>query len=83
MATSHDPPRAGEGRPVYRRREVIGAAAGGTAALALGAAFWTDLLGGDASPRRPATGYGPLRPPDQNGVKLPDIKKPDGDQPHV
>jgi secreted PhoX family phosphatase len=66
-------PETGERQPAYRRREVIGAAAGGAAALALGAAFWTDLLGGDgASPRRPADGYGPLRSPDANGVRLPE-----------
>ena len=42
----------------------------GAAALALGPAFWRDAL---AAPATPGPGpYGPLRPPDANGLMLPE-----------
>jgi uncharacterized protein len=55
------------------RREVIGVAAGGAAAVALGAAFWDDLFGSASSAQlRPGPGYGPRRPPNELGLRLPD-----------
>jgi secreted PhoX family phosphatase len=55
------------------RREVIGAAAGGVAAVALGAKFWDDLFGSASSASlRPGPGYGPRRPPDELGLRLPE-----------
>jgi uncharacterized protein len=55
-----------------QRREFIGLGVGGVASLALGAAFWRGMLE-DPGPRRPrGGGYGPLRPPDENGIKLPE-----------
>ena len=45
---------------------------GGVAVVSLGAAFWDDLFGSAQSrPFRRGPGYGPLRPPDENGVRLP------------
>jgi secreted PhoX family phosphatase len=55
-----------------RRREFIGLGVGGVAAVSLGAAFWDQLFGSAASaPLRKGVGYGPRRPPDKNGVRLP------------
>ena len=57
-----------------RRRELIGLGVGGVAALSLGATFWREALGG-APARRPARrgrGYGPLGPPDEHGIRLPE-----------
>jgi uncharacterized protein len=55
-----------------RRREFIGLGVGGVAAVSLGAAFWDDLFGSaQSSQLRRGPGYGPLRPPDENGVRLP------------
>jgi uncharacterized protein len=55
-----------------RRREFIGLSVGGAAAVSLGAAFWDDLFGAAASRRlRRGPGYGPLGPPDENGIRLP------------
>jgi secreted PhoX family phosphatase len=55
-----------------RRRELIGIGIGGVAAVSLGAAFWDDLFGAAGSrPLRRGRGYGPLGPPDENGVRLP------------
>jgi uncharacterized protein len=55
-----------------RRREFIGLGVGGVAAVSLGAAFWDELFGAAASRRlRRGAGYGPLGPPDENGVRLP------------
>jgi secreted PhoX family phosphatase len=56
---------------------LIGSAAGGAAAIGLGAAFIPDLIGGGAASKlktaaRARTGYGPLRPPDANGIRLPE-----------
>jgi secreted PhoX family phosphatase len=56
-----------------RRREFIGLGVGGAAAVSLGAAFWDDLFGtAESRPLRRGRGYGPLLPPDENGVRLPD-----------
>jgi hypothetical protein len=55
------------------RREVIGVAAGGVAAVALGTAFWDDLFGSASSAQlRPGPGYGPRGAPDDLGLRLPD-----------
>jgi uncharacterized protein len=55
-----------------RRREFIGLGVGGVAVVSLGAAFWDDLFGSAQSrPLSRGPGYGPLRPPDENGVRLP------------
>jgi secreted PhoX family phosphatase len=55
-----------------RRREFIGLSVGGVAAASLGAAFWDELFGAaESRPLRPGSGYGPLLPPDENGVRLP------------
>ncbi len=55
------------------RREVIGVAAGGVAAVALGSAFWDDLFGSASSAQlRPGTGYGPRRPANELGLRLPE-----------
>ena len=57
-----------------RRREFIGLGLGGAAAVSLGAAFWDDLFSSsaDRAPRRSASGYGPLRAPDEHGIRLPE-----------
>jgi uncharacterized protein len=56
-----------------RRREFIGLGVGGVAAVSLGAAFWDELFGtAESRPLRTGRGYGPLRPPDENGVRLPE-----------
>jgi uncharacterized protein len=55
-----------------RRREFIGLGVGGVAVVSLGAAFWDELFGSAQSrPLRRGPGYGPLRAPDENGVRLP------------
>ena len=55
-----------------RRRELIGMGIGGVAAVSLGATFWDDLFGSaESRPLRRGRGYGPLGPPDENGVRLP------------
>jgi uncharacterized protein len=55
-----------------RRREFIGLGVGGVAVVSLGAVFWDELFGSAQSrPLRRGPGYGPLRPPDENGVRLP------------
>ena len=52
-----------------RRREFIGTGVAAAGMLALGPAFWESL----ARPARVGTGpYGPLRPPDENGIALPE-----------
>jgi uncharacterized protein len=56
-----------------RRREFIGLGVGGVAAVSLGAAFWDELFGtAESRPLRAGRGYGPLRRPDANGVRLPE-----------
>ena len=56
-----------------RRREFIGLGVGGVAAVSLGALFWDELfVSSQGAPLRRGRGYGPLRPPDENGVRLPD-----------
>jgi secreted PhoX family phosphatase len=53
-----------------RRRDFIGL--GGTAAVALGAVRWDDLFKAAATRGlRAGAGYGPLAPPDANGLRLP------------
>ena len=56
-----------------RRREFIGLGLGGAAAVTLGAAFWDDLFRSAArEPLRAGRGYGPLAPPNPNGIRLPE-----------
>lgn len=56
-----------------RRREFIGLGVGSVAAVSLGAAFWDELFGSaESRPLRRGRGYGPIGPPDENGVRLPD-----------
>ena len=56
-----------------RRREFIGLGVGGAAAVSLGAAFWDDLFGSvESRPLRRARGYGPLRRPNEHGIRLPE-----------
>ncbi|MGH2954767.1 MAG: alkaline phosphatase PhoX [Solirubrobacterales bacterium] len=51
-----------------RRRELIGSGLAAAGALTLGPEFWRSL----AKPARPGPGpYGPLGPPDANGLRLP------------
>ncbi len=53
------------------RREFIGIGVGGVAATALGATFWSDLFGAASHGRvRRGPGYGALRAPDENGIRL-------------
>jgi secreted PhoX family phosphatase len=58
--------------PAYRRREFIGLAAGGVAAVSLGATFWKEVLQGSGGGRPKGPGYGPRRPPDEHGIRLPE-----------
>jgi uncharacterized protein len=45
---------------------------GGVAVASLGAAFWDELFGSaESNSLRRGPGYGPLRPPDEHGVRLP------------
>lgn len=54
---------------MYRRREFLKASVVGAGALAFGPGFWRSAL---AAPATPAVGpYGPLQPPDANGIMLP------------
>lgn len=56
-----------------RRREFIGIGVGGVAAVSLGAAFWDELFGSAQSRRlRPGSAYGPRRPPNEHGIRLPE-----------
>jgi uncharacterized protein len=56
-----------------RRREFIGLGVGGAAAVSLGASFWDELFGSAGSrPLRRGRGYGPLRPLDEHGFRLPE-----------
>src|SRR5918999_2641243 len=54
------------------RRAFIQSGLAGGAALAFGPAFWRGALEASADPARIGEGpYGPLGPPDANGVRLP------------
>lgn len=53
-----------------RRREFIRTGLMATGALALGPGFWNEALADRA--RRGSSPYGPLGPPDQNGIRLPE-----------
>ncbi|MBA2631000.1 MAG: DUF839 domain-containing protein, partial [Thermoleophilaceae bacterium] len=58
---------------VTTRRELIGAGVGGAGLIALGGVFWSEVFGAASAPARQAGfGYGPRRPPDENGLMLPD-----------
>jgi uncharacterized protein len=55
------------------RREFIGAGVGAAAAVALGATFWDDVFGSASSAARsPRGGYGPRRPANELGLRLPE-----------
>lgn len=57
-------------RAVHRRRDFIRSGLAGAGALALGPAFWAEAV---AAPATPGPGpYGPLGPPDSNGLRLPE-----------
>ena len=51
------------------RRQFVGTGALAAAALAFGPSFWRDALAAPAAPG--ASPYGPLNPPDANGLMLP------------
>jgi secreted PhoX family phosphatase len=54
---------------VLSRRQFVGSGALAAAALAFGPSFWRDAV---AAPAAPGAGpYGPLNPPDANGLMLP------------
>jgi uncharacterized protein len=55
-----------------RRREFIAAGIGGVAAVSLGASFWDDLFGSAGEGLGEGGGYGPLGPPDAEGMRLPE-----------
>jgi secreted PhoX family phosphatase len=58
---------------VKTRREVIGMGLGGAAAVGLGAAFWKELFAAaEDGHLRTGRGYGPRRPPDEHGIRLPE-----------
>ena len=55
---------------VLSRRQFVGSGALAAAAFAFGPSFWRDAV---AAPAAPGAGpYGPLNPPDANGLMLPD-----------
>lgn len=55
------------------RRELIGAGVGGVAGVALGGAFWGEQFrSAPSGPARRGPGYGPRRPPDRHGLRLPE-----------
>ena len=59
--------------PHRTRREFIGLGVGGVAVTALGATFWNDLFGAATHGRlHRGPGYGPLREPDDHGIRLPE-----------
>ena len=55
---------------MIRRREFLRASVMGAGALAFGPAFWREALAAPVSAGRGP--YGPLRPPDPNGIMLPE-----------
>ena len=55
------------------RRDFIGLGIGAVAVAGLGAAFWDDVFGAAGSAARsPSVGYGPRRPPNEHGLRLPE-----------
>ena len=55
------------------RREFVGRGVGGVAAVTLGALFWDELFEtAESRPMGHGGGYGPLGPPDEHGIRLPD-----------
>ena len=55
------------------RREFIGMGIGAAAVVGLGAAFWEDVFGAAGSAARsPRVGYGPRRPANELGIRLPE-----------
>ena len=55
------------------RRDFIGIGVGAAAVAGLGTAFWDDLFGSARSAARsPRTAYGPRRPANEHGLRLPD-----------
>ncbi|HZN89329.1 MAG TPA: alkaline phosphatase PhoX [Thermoleophilaceae bacterium] len=59
--------------PGQTRRQVIGAGIGGVAAVALGGAFWREVLGSDSGARAQGLGpYGTRRGPNELGLRLPE-----------
>jgi secreted PhoX family phosphatase len=67
------PPRPrGKHHPVLSRRAFIHSGLAAGASLAFGPAFWREALSASADPARIGDGpYGPLGPPDENGIRLP------------
>jgi secreted PhoX family phosphatase len=62
-----------DGPALYARREVLGIAVGGVAVVGLGAVFWKEVFDYSGGAARPTgRGYGPLRPPDELGIRLPE-----------
>jgi secreted PhoX family phosphatase len=57
------------GSQVLSRRQFVGSAALGAGVLAFGPTFWRDALAAPATPG--PSPYGPLNPPDANGLMLP------------
>jgi uncharacterized protein len=57
---------------LYRRREVLGLAVGGVAAVSLGGVFWKEVLDDSKRALPRGRGYGPLGSPDANGIRLPE-----------
>jgi secreted PhoX family phosphatase len=56
----------------WTRRELLGVGVGGVATAAVGAGFWREALDSASTAKaRPASAYGPRRPPDRHGVRLP------------
>lgn len=56
---------------MLRRRDLLRTGLLGTGALALGPSFWSEALA--SAPATPGSGpYGPLLPPDENGLMLPE-----------
>jgi len=65
-----DQESGGAGQRLLRRREVVSTGLTAAGALALGPEFWRAALAAPAEPGR--SPYGPLRPPDRNGIRLPE-----------
>ncbi len=65
-----DQESGGAGQRLLRRRDVVSTGLTAAGALALGPEFWRAALAAPAEPGR--SPYGPLRPPDRNGIRLPE-----------